>query len=109
MRIAIENKLNSFFLKGTFGMELMTRLICEILLDTVWFFPIYLSGEKCFEPVEKDIPTLPTSSPNSFAESNTQASVVKLKLQLFPIDEGTRRALELVSLRRCYPNKFDVE
>ncbi|XP_058207966.1 TSL-kinase interacting protein 1 isoform X4 [Rhododendron vialii] len=52
-------------------------------------------GEKCFEPVEKDIPTLPTSSPNSLAESNTQASVVKLKLQLFPIDEGTRRALEL--------------
>lgn len=57
----------------------------------------------------KDIPSLPTSSPNSFAESNTQASIVKLKLQLFPIDEGTRRALEMVSLRRYYyPNKFDV-
>lgn len=52
-------------------------------------------GEKCFEPMGKDIPSLPTSSPNSFAESNTQASIVKLKLQLFPIDEGTRRALEM--------------
>ncbi|KAL6987374.1 TSL-kinase interacting protein [Sarracenia purpurea var. burkii] len=50
-------------------------------------------GQKDFDSVGKDLPPLPTSSPNSFIENNMQTST-KLKLQLFPIDEGTRRSLE---------------
>ncbi|XP_052176201.1 TSL-kinase interacting protein 1-like [Diospyros lotus] len=60
-------------------------------------------------PVHKDIPNsvqedipnpvqdilpLPGPSPNSLIVNNMQTSS-KLKLQLFPIDEGTRRALEM--------------
>uniref|UniRef100_A0A5B7ACY7 Putative TSL-kinase interacting protein 1 isoform X2 n=1 Tax=Davidia involucrata TaxID=16924 RepID=A0A5B7ACY7_DAVIN len=51
-------------------------------------------GRQSFDPVGKDLPPLPTISKNLFIESNMQTSM-KLKLQLFPIDEGTRKALEL--------------
>lgn len=50
-------------------------------------------GQKGFDTVEKVLPPLPSFSENIPTESNTQTPV-KLKLQLFPIDEGTRRALE---------------
>ncbi|CAH2042346.1 unnamed protein product [Thlaspi arvense] len=50
--------------------------------------------QKPFVPVGKDFPTLPTSLPNSLIDGNMQSSN-KLKLQLFPIDEVTRRALEM--------------
>ncbi|KAA8518724.1 hypothetical protein F0562_016502 [Nyssa sinensis] len=53
-------------------------------------------GQKVFEPVGNDQPPLPTFSKNLFIESSTQTSM-KLKLQLFPIDEDTRKALELVN------------
>ncbi|XP_057463692.1 TSL-kinase interacting protein 1 isoform X1 [Actinidia eriantha] len=49
--------------------------------------------ENGFDPVRTD-PPLPTSSPNFVNDNNTQTST-KLKLQLFPIEEGTRRALEM--------------
>ncbi|GMP50371.1 hypothetical protein CsSME_00017013 [Camellia sinensis var. sinensis] len=52
-------------------------------------------GQNSFDPIGKDVPSpLPISSPNSFNENNIQTAV-KLKLQLFPIDEGTRKALEM--------------
>lgn len=41
------------------------------------------------------MPSLPTLSQNLLNETNLQ-SCMKLKLQLFPVDEGTRRALEMV-------------
>lgn len=47
---------------------------------------ILLSEENGFDYGEKDAPSLP---------NNLQSSM-KLKLQLFPIDENTRRALEMV-------------
>ncbi|KAI8014001.1 TSL-kinase interacting protein 1 [Camellia lanceoleosa] len=51
--------------------------------------------QNSFDPIGKDVPSpLPISSPNSFNENNIQTAV-KLKLQLFPIDEGTRKALEM--------------
>jgi hypothetical protein len=34
---------------------------------------------------------------------------MKLKLQLFPIDDGTRRALEMVSTKMDYVDNFEVE
>ncbi|GAV90591.1 Myb_DNA-binding domain-containing protein, partial [Cephalotus follicularis] len=51
-------------------------------------------GERVDDSVEKKLPPLPIFSHNLLAESYVQASM-KLKLQLFPIDEGTRRALEM--------------
>nr|XP_009802688.1 PREDICTED: TSL-kinase interacting protein 1 isoform X1 [Nicotiana sylvestris] len=51
-------------------------------------------GINGFEHVGKDVPSLPTLSQNLLNETNLQ-SCMKLKLQLFPVDEGTRRALEM--------------
>lgn len=51
-------------------------------------------GEKASDLVAKDVPSLPTFQQTLFAENTIQISM-KLKLQLFPIDEGTRRALEM--------------
>ncbi|XVF07867.1 hypothetical protein REPUB_Repub06bG0176700 [Reevesia pubescens] len=51
-------------------------------------------GHKIFDPVENNQPPLPSFSQNPFAESNIHATG-KLKLQLFPIDDSTRRALEM--------------
>lgn len=42
---------------------------------------------------EEDLPPPPCFSKNQFVESSLQASM-KLKLQLFPIDDATRRSLE---------------
>ena len=84
----------------------MAGLICEMS----WFCLILsnlLSTENGFDPVRTD-PPLPTSSPNFANDNNTQTST-KLKLQLFPIEEGTRRALEMVSLKRSYATEFHVE
>ncbi|KAM7526187.1 hypothetical protein LguiA_016089 [Lonicera macranthoides] len=52
-----------------------------------------IQGQKSFEPAEKDVPSFPTILQNRFTEKNIQ-NLMKLKLQLFPIDEVTRRALE---------------
>ncbi|KAL1187282.1 hypothetical protein V6Z11_A01G237800 [Gossypium hirsutum] len=49
---------------------------------------------KILEPVDNNQLPLPAFSQNPFAESNVHATV-KLKLQLFPIDDNTRRALEM--------------
>lgn len=46
------------------------------------------------ETADKVLPPLPTISPTLFAEGNVQTPV-KLKLQLYPIDDGTRKALEM--------------
>ncbi|XP_004509590.1 TSL-kinase interacting protein 1 isoform X2 [Cicer arietinum] len=51
-------------------------------------------GEKCSEPVDQVLSSLPTFPPNHFVDNNVQ-NIMKLKLQLFPIDEPTRRALEM--------------
>ncbi|KAK9291498.1 hypothetical protein L1049_019446 [Liquidambar formosana] len=51
-------------------------------------------GQNSFNPEGSDLPPLPTFPQNLFVESNVQSSL-KLKLQLFPIDEATRRALEM--------------
>ncbi|XP_057983103.1 TSL-kinase interacting protein 1 [Malania oleifera] len=50
-------------------------------------------AQKGFDPVAKAMLSLPFSN-NLFTGNNVQTSM-KLKLQLFPIDEGTRRALEM--------------
>ncbi|XP_060201493.1 TSL-kinase interacting protein 1 isoform X1 [Lycium barbarum] len=51
-------------------------------------------GINGFEHVGKDMHSLATLSQNLLNEANLQ-SCMKLKLQLFPVDEGTRRALEM--------------
>ncbi|KAL5740821.1 hypothetical protein ACOSQ2_030001 [Xanthoceras sorbifolium] len=50
--------------------------------------------EKAPESVDTAPPPLPSISQNLYTENNAQSSA-KLKLQLFPIDDGTRRALEM--------------
>ncbi|CAK7343138.1 unnamed protein product [Dovyalis caffra] len=50
-------------------------------------------GEKGLDSVENVLPHLPASSLH-YVESNAHTNM-KLKLQLFPIDDGTRRALEM--------------
>jgi hypothetical protein len=57
-----------------------------------------IPGENCSDPVDHVLPSLPTLPQNHFVDNNVQ-NIVKLKLQLFPIDEPTRRALEMVSTR----------
>ncbi|KAH7511987.1 TSL-kinase interacting protein 1 isoform X1 [Ziziphus jujuba] len=52
------------------------------------------AGQKSSDPVGEVLSSLPSFPQNIFVESNTHTSV-KLKLQLFPIDDITRRALEL--------------
>ncbi|EOY07887.1 TSL-kinase interacting protein 1, putative isoform 1 [Theobroma cacao] len=51
-------------------------------------------GHKILDPVETNQPPLPVFSQNPLVESNIH-SAGKLKLQLFPIDDSTRRALEM--------------
>ncbi|XVE96628.1 hypothetical protein REPUB_Repub02eG0239100 [Reevesia pubescens] len=51
-------------------------------------------GHKILDPVENNHLPLPSFSQNPFTESNIHAAG-KLKLQLFPIDDSTRRALEM--------------
>ncbi|MED6119116.1 TSL-kinase interacting protein [Stylosanthes scabra] len=50
-------------------------------------------GEKCSDSANYVLPPLPTF-PQNHVDNNVQNSM-KLKLQLFPIDETTRRALEM--------------
>ncbi|XP_062117291.1 TSL-kinase interacting protein 1 [Humulus lupulus] len=53
------------------------------------------SGQKkSSDPAGQVLFSLPNFPQNPFAESNINSSM-KLKLQLFPIDDGTRRALEM--------------
>ncbi|KAG5050846.1 hypothetical protein JHK87_003044 [Glycine soja] len=51
-------------------------------------------GEKCSDPADYVLPSLPTCPQNQFVDNNVN-NIMKLKLQLFPIDEPTRRALEM--------------
>lgn len=51
-------------------------------------------GINGFEHVGKNVHSLPTLSQNLLNGTNL-LSCMKLKLQLFPVDEGTRRALEM--------------
>ncbi|KAI9153346.1 hypothetical protein LWI28_009912 [Acer negundo] len=50
--------------------------------------------QKVPESADRALPPLPSISQNLYTENNAQTSA-KLKLQLFPIDDGTRRALEM--------------
>ncbi|KAK1562546.1 hypothetical protein Q3G72_013753 [Acer saccharum] len=52
------------------------------------------SEQKTPESADQALPPLPSISQNLYTENNAQTSA-KLKLQLFPIDDGTRRALEM--------------
>ncbi|CAJ1942361.1 unnamed protein product [Sphenostylis stenocarpa] len=51
-------------------------------------------GEKCSDPADYVLPSLPVCPQNQFVDNSVNSSM-KLKLQLFPIDEPTRRALEI--------------
>lgn len=54
--------------------------------------------EKSSEPVGNiSPPPLANFPQNHLVDGNAQ-NVLKLKLQLFPIDDGTRRALEMVMI-----------
>ncbi|KAF7834003.1 TSL-kinase interacting protein 1 [Senna tora] len=53
-----------------------------------------IRGEKCSEPVGNVLPPVPTFPQNHLVDNNVQ-NIMKLKLQLFPIDDCTRRALEM--------------
>lgn len=57
-----------------------------------------IPGEKCSDLADHVLPSLRTFPQNHSVDNNVQ-NIVKLKLQLFPIDEPTRRALEMVSMR----------
>lgn len=59
---------------------------------------MFIPGEKCSDPADHVLPSLPTFPQNNFVDNNVQ-NIMKLKLQLFPIDEPTRRALEMVSMK----------
>lgn len=52
------------------------------------------SGQKGLDQVENILPPVPNFSQSLFVDNNMHAITGKLKLQLFPIDESTRRALE---------------
>ncbi|GKV48424.1 hypothetical protein SLEP1_g55240 [Rubroshorea leprosula] len=52
-------------------------------------------GQHVLDQVESVQPLLPNLSQNPFVDNNVHAATGKLKLQLFPIDDGTRRALEM--------------
>lgn len=54
-------------------------------------------GEKCSDLSDHVLPSLPTFPQNHIIDNSVQ-NIVKLKLQLFPIDELTRRALEMDKL-----------
>ncbi len=56
-----------------------------------------LKCQKDPDPVGKVLSPLPTFSQNVFVENHILASM-KHKLQLFPIDDGTWRALEMVTI-----------
>ncbi|XP_020207335.1 TSL-kinase interacting protein 1 [Cajanus cajan] len=51
-------------------------------------------GEKCSDPVDYVLPSVPTCPQNQFVDNYVNINM-KLKLQLFPIDEPTRKALEM--------------
>lgn len=53
------------------------------------------SGQKGLDQVEHIHSPLPNSSQTPFVDNNMHATTGKLKLQLFPIDDSTRRALEM--------------
>ncbi|KAK7262955.1 hypothetical protein RJT34_30537 [Clitoria ternatea] len=50
-------------------------------------------GEKCSDPADHVLPSVSTFPPNQLIDNNVNG--MKLKLQLFPIDEATRKALEM--------------
>lgn len=60
----------------------------------IYDFIPFIAGEKCADPVGSVPPSLPLL-PQNCVDNNMQ-NLVKLKLQLFPIDDCTRRALERV-------------
>jgi hypothetical protein len=64
-------------------------------------------GQNGLDSVENVLPHLPASLLH-YVESSAHNNM-KLKLQLFPIDDGTRRALEMVSTKRNNVDDFDVE
>ncbi|KAG8648553.1 TSL-kinase interacting protein 1 isoform X3 [Manihot esculenta] len=54
----------------------------------------HVPEHKSPDAIEKGLPSLPSFSQNHYVEVNAQTNI-KLKLQLFPIDDDTRRALEM--------------
>jgi len=71
----------------------LSQIFCNFTL-------IFIPGEKCSDPTDYVLPSLPSCPQNQFVDNNVNS--MKLKLQLFPIDEPTRRALEVVSIEKTY-------
>lgn len=70
--------------------ENVLNFFTVVTLTALNLFP----GKKNSGPAGSPLLLLPPLQPNSLIDvANT-----KLKLQLFPVDDGTRRALELVRL-----------
>lgn len=59
---------------------------------------MFVPGERCSDPADYVLPSLAKCPQKQFVDNNVNNSM-KLKLQLFPIDEPTRRALEMVSIK----------
>ncbi|XP_074359470.1 uncharacterized protein LOC141698603 isoform X1 [Apium graveolens] len=55
-------------------------------------------GDNCVDPTENVVPSSETSLQTLCVDKSAQVSS-KLKLQLFPVDETSRRALEKVMYR----------
>lgn len=66
---------------------------CRIELNLIMI--LSFPEQNALESVDKAPLPLPAITQNLFAE-NSAHTPVKLKLQLYPIDDGTRRALEMV-------------
>ena len=64
------------------------------------------TAKKGLDPVEK---LLPHFHPLLHCVESNALTNMKLKLQLFPIDDGTRRALEMVSTKMDYADNFVAE
>lgn len=80
------------------------RHSCELFLNGV-VLSIAFPERNSAVPVGNFLPPMPDFSQNIYAENNIHNSM-KLKLQLFPIDDSTRRALEMVSSNITYIFKF---
>lgn len=59
---------------------------------------MFVPGERCSDPADYVLPSLAKCPQKQFVDNNVN-NIMKLKLQLFPIDEPTRRALEMVSIK----------
>lgn len=87
----------SYHSGDSFIQSLLPLGLSRDLLLLYAYLCMFIPGEKCADPVEHVLP-LPTFPQNHSVDNNMPNSM-KLKLQLFPIDEPTRRALEMVWMK----------